>query len=320
VNTESGTAQGPGGGWAAAGPAGGDIAYRTQSLKFVPIELSLDESVPLRSLLSLFVSALVVSFLVYIPFFFLGLIGLITSIGSLANSAFGEDSGSSGFGWLVLWWLGGIVSTVAFWIVLLLSQTEEPIAEWRTLLEGKAPAAPSAYAAIYGSLARRRIPVNAAATRIRSDVLSREVVNNRLVLTERYYVAYVSVFAYGTSLYVGWMMWRNRRGLVLIGTFIKDVVGGILGRTGLVNQMLRTEKVRAMREAVHSAVREGVEVAVQGIEVPIAATFGHDLPIQDLLVTAVPPAPAAWTPAPTDGAPPPPPPMPPQDPVPSGEE
>lgn len=316
MNTEAGLAQGPGGGWAAAGPGGGDIAYRTQSLKFLPMELALDESVPWRSLLALYLRAAVISFLVFLPFFLIAFIGFISYVSSLGSS----DSDGSGGAFIAFGWLGVLISGIVFWIVLLFSQTEEPIAEWRTLLENKALAATSSYAAIYGSLARRRIPVRAAAMRIRSDVLSPEVVNNRLVLTERYYIAYVSVFAYGTSLYVGWTMWRTRRGYILIGTFIKDVVGSILGRTGLVNQMLRTEKVRAMREALHSAVREGVEVAVRGIEVPIAATFGHDLPIQDLIPTVASPAPTPRAEPSTlgEGSPPPtsPPPTPAPPPVP----
>lgn len=322
MNTQPGSAQGVGGGWAAAGPAGGDTAYRTQSLKFVPMELSLDESVPWRSLLALFMRAFIVSFVVYLPFLFLGFIGLVVWIGSLGgDTGFDDSSGNPGGGLMSMAWLGVFVSSAVFWVVLLLSQTEEPIAEWRTLLENKAAAATSSYAAIYGSLGRRRIPVQVTAMRIRSDILAPEVVNNRLVISERYYAAYVSVFAYGTSLYVGWTMWRNRRGYLLLGTFIKDLIGNILGRSGLVNQMLRTEKVRAMREAVHSAVREGVEVAVRGIEVPIVATFGQDLPIQDMMAMAPPPAPS---PVPdrsgAAAAPePPPPPLPPQGQAPVGD-
>jgi hypothetical protein len=77
-------------------------------------------------------------------------------------------------------------------------------------------------------------------------------------------------------------MWRSRRGAILIGHFIKDLFGGMLGRTGSLNQMLRTEWVRAMREAVHATVREGAEVAMQGVVVPMAATFGQEVPVQDL--------------------------------------
>ena len=92
----------------------------------------------------------------------------------------------------------------------------------------------------------------------------------------------MSVFAYGTSLYIGWTMWRKRRAFVLIGVFLKDVFGSLLGRSDDIAQMLRTETVRAMREAVHSAVREGAETAMRGIEVPMVSTFGVEPPILDL--------------------------------------
>lgn len=296
-----GTAARPAG-WAAAGPSGGDTAYRTQSLKFIPMETSLDESVPLRALFDLWLRAAVISISAWLVFF---LIWFVAIVNSLNTSRLSSDDDASGAA--KLFTVGMFLAIALFWVLLLLPQIEEPIAEWRVLLEGKAEAAGSAYAAIYGSLARRRIPVDAAAVRIRSDVFSREVVNNRLLISERSYVVYVTVFPYGTSLYVGWTMFRNRRGAVLIGIFLKDFVGSVVGRTGLDSQMLRTEKVRAMREAVHSAVREGVEVAVLGIEVPMAETFGHEVPIQGLTPVAVPaPPPAAWTPAPA--APPPPPP------------
>jgi hypothetical protein len=282
-------------GWAAAGPGGGDTAYRTQSLKYTPIELSLDESVPWQVLFRLWLTAAVVSWIVFMVFF---LLWLITGGAKSSNTdAFGTSS-SPNFGLVAI---GALVSFIVFWIVLLLSRLPEPIAEWKVLLEEKAGAAEYAYAAIYGSLARRRIPVSAVPSRVRSDVLTREIVNNRLVISERGYVAYATVFAYGTSLYVGWTMWRNRFGAQLIGAFLKDLIGGMFGRTGMINQMLRTEKVRAMREAVHSAVREGVEVAIQGIEVPIASTFGYEVPIQDLTVPApqpTPPAPQPFAPQP----------------------
>ena len=285
-------------GWAAAGPGGGDTAYRTQSLKYTPIELSLDESVPFQVLFRLWLSAVVVSWIVFMIFF---LLWLFTGGARSTTDAFGQSNGPD----IALLSVGALVSFVAFWFVLLFSRLPEPIAEWKVLLEEKANAAEYAYAAIYGSLARRRIPVNAVPARVRSDVLTHEIVNNRLVISERGYMAYATVFAYGTSLYVGWTMWRNRFGAQLIGTFLKDLVGGMLGRTGVINQMLRTEKVRAMREAVHSAVREGVEVAIQGVEVSIVSTFGYEIPIQDLTLPApAPNAPAAPAPQPVAPQPP----------------
>jgi hypothetical protein len=279
--------------WAAAGPGGGDTAYRTQSLKYTPVELSLDESVPFMTLFRLWLSAVVVSWIVFMIFVLLWL--FTGGAKSSSTDAFGNSNGPN----IALLSVGALISFIMFWVVLLFSRIPEPIAEWKVLLEGKSAAAESAYAAIYGSLARRRIPVNAVPARVRSDVLTPEIVNNRLIISERGYVAYATVFAYGTSLYVGWTMWRNRMGAQLIWTFIKDMIGGMFGRSGVINQMLRTEKVRAMREAVHSAVREGVEVAIQGVEVSIVSTFGYEIPIQDLTVpTPSPSAPAPQPPAP----------------------
>ncbi len=281
-------------GWSAAGPAGGDVAYRTQSLKFVPVETGLDESVSLRTLFTLWARAAIISFTVWFVFLVSWLIGTLVLASKLIPGP-GSDGPSVPF---LLLMIGQILAFVLFWFVLLFSQIQEPIAEWRTLLGDKAPAAASCYATVYGSLTRRRIPVDAAATRVRSDVLSPDVVNNRLTVTDRSYIAHVSVFPYGSSLYVGWSMFRARRGYLLVGHFLKDLLGSLLGRTGLVDQMLRTEKVRAMREALHSAVREGVEVAVHGVEVPIATTFGRDIPVQgpDTAVSA-PAAPGGWAPS-----------------------
>jgi hypothetical protein len=245
------------------------------------MELALDESVSFRTLFRLWLFAALAGGLTYSVFFVLSLLSLLGSASSGTTAGLSMSSGLFGFGMLLAF---GV-----FWVVLLLVKIQEPVAEWKTLIDGKATAAESSYAAIYQSLARRRIPVGVTARRIRSDMMA-ESVNNRLIITERSYVAYVSVFAFGTSLYVGWTMWRDRRGYSLVGQFAKDLVGGILGRTGIINQMLRTERVRAMREAVHSAVREGVDAAVEDAEVPIMATFGYDIPIESMSSTASIPA------------------------------
>jgi len=272
--------------WAAAsGPAGEDIAYRTQSLKFTGMEIALDETVSIHTLFRLWLYAAVASFAVFSGFFMLAYV-----VGNLGASSAGETAGGSAFGsndatsglsaFVALTEVGWLLAFLTFWLVLLLVRLREPVAEWKALIDGKAAAAESSYSAIYYSLARRRIPVRVTASRVRSDVLGAESVSHRLLITERSYIAYVSVFAFGTSLYVGWTMWRSRRGVTLVGQFVKDLIGGMVGRSGIVNQMLRTERVRAAREALHSAVREGVDAAVEGISMQISTTFGHDIPIE----------------------------------------
>jgi hypothetical protein len=269
--------------------AGGDIAYRMQTLTYRPVETGLDDGVPLATLVRLFVWAWAASFLVSaVVFAFFEIVYLLSPTSP-------DDNGLPHAGSLLIWL---VVTFVVFWLVLLAARIDEPIAEWKTLLEDRFAAADSAYAAIYGTLRGRGIPVDAAAERVRGEVLGRSVVNNRLVLTERRYTVFVSIFPYGTSLYTGWTMWRRRRGAVILGQFFKD----LFGRSGGINEMLRAERVRAMLEAVAAAVREGAEVAVQGADVPIPDAFGQDLPVRDLSASAdQPPMPAA-PPAPTGPA------------------
>jgi hypothetical protein len=84
-------------------------------------------------------------------------------------------------------------------------------------------------------------------------------------------------------------MWRSRRGYTLIGNFIAGVVGGILGRNGPESSMVRTERMRAMREAVHAACREGLGTAIEGVDVPVSFGFPQGLPpLVDESATAAP--------------------------------
>jgi hypothetical protein len=271
---------GAAGDWAASGAVGPNATYRNQTLQYRDVELTFDESVDFKTIKQLWLVATCSSLLVFL------VVGVLPAI--FAGSA---DAMSPGL----------LISIAIFWLVFLMLRLNEPISEWKTLLEDKAAASSSAYAAIYGSLTRRRIPVTAVPARVRSDIAP-EVVHNRLVITSGRYVAYVTVFAYGTSLYVGWTMWRSRPGAVVIGHFLKDIVGSLVNRAGNLNQMLRTDRPRAMREAVHSAAREGVEIAIQGIEVPLASTFGQEPPIEAAAPASAPPAPPA---PPTPGYPPP---------------
>jgi hypothetical protein len=264
--------------------AGGDIAYRMQTLTYRPVEAGLDEGVPLLTLVRLFVWAFLTSSLVSVVVFaLLDVIYLFFPIDRY-------DDGLPSGGALLIW---AVLTFAAFGLVLLAARIEEPIAEWKVLLEDRFAGADSTFAAIYGTLRGRGIPIQVTADRVRGDVLGREVVNNRLLITEGSYLVFVSVFPYGTSLYTGWTMSRRRRGATVLGHFFRD----LFGRTGELDHLLHAERVRAMREAVHSAVREGAEAAVQGVDVPIPAAFGQDLPVRDLSAWAdgqpLTPAPSA---------------------------
>lgn len=236
-----------------------DVAYLDKNLRHSGIETALDEGVSPRTIILMFLSASVASVLVFFVFFLLVL---------FASASSGEEAAG---GLLVV---AMIMSTIAFFVVLLGMRVPEPVAEWRVLLGDRAGSATSTYSQIAGALRTRRMPIHPEVRPVDTGS-PRDGVRYRLVLHENFYVAYVSVFAYGTSLYLGWMMWRSRRGWQLIGQFFSDILGGMLGRNSPELRMLRTERPRAMREAVHSACREGLFVAYEQRDVPLEFGFPH---------------------------------------------
>lgn len=218
-------------------PFDSDGAYLQQTLRHEPMELGLDDSVSLRTVALLFLRAYVVWI---ISFFILAIIGIFASV-------------NSGNGYIALFLF--IISIVIFWVVLLGSKVTEPIGEWRVLLADRAGSAESYHRVIATVLNRRHLPIGYQLRRIELSGTGRPV-KHTIVLFENEYQAYVTVFPYGTSLYVGWQMWRRRSGAQLIARALSDRVNA----AGLVTAMLRTDRARAMREAVHLACREAVYV------------------------------------------------------------
>ncbi|KAA2251369.1 adhesin [Solihabitans fulvus] len=235
----------------------GDAAYLDKTLRHREVETSLDDSVSWRFMLSLWLRGLFVAFVVLFVF---AVLSLLLEIGGSLEGAAGLSI------------LGSIGSVAAFWVIVLCTKAQEPIAEWRVLLADRQDSAESVYSQISGALLHRRIPLAHGSRRIRTGFGANEV-SNRMVLSEGSYLAYVSVFPYGTSLYLGWTMWRSRRGYQLVWQFIVDILLSAFGRTDPDRIMLRTERPRAMREAVHAACREGLFVAIEQREV--AASFGY---------------------------------------------
>jgi hypothetical protein len=98
-------------------PFDADAVYLQKTLRHEPMELGLDDSVPLRTIGILVVRAWLASEIAFVPLALLG--------GVKADSGEGET----------LLVLALLVSTVVFWVVLLSSKVSEPIGEWRTLLD-----------------------------------------------------------------------------------------------------------------------------------------------------------------------------------------
>jgi hypothetical protein len=229
----------------------GNAAYLDKTLRHRHIEMSLNESVDGKTIFLLWLRAAIASFVVYLIPAFIGFILLISSAGDSSTSSFDTQpsNSSSGAGWFVF---AGVASFAVFWVVLLVSRLPEPVGEWRVLLADRHDRAGSVYEAIVHTLSSRNYPIVPKSF------------GTRLTLNERHYTAYISVFNYGSSLYLGWMMWRSRRGTELIGQFMSDLGRSMKGENEIEHQLLRSEGARAMREAVHLACREGLMVALEG--------------------------------------------------------
>jgi hypothetical protein len=216
-------------------PFDADALYLQKTLRHEPMELALNDAASPRMFAILMARAWLAWFVVIIP---LGIIGAIAAVGG---------------GGVTVLVLAFLVSIVVFWIVLLTSKIIEPIGEWRTLLADRAGQAEPYYRMITAVLQRRELPITPQLRSIQLSTPGRPV-KHTITLSEREYHAYVTVFPYGTSLYVGWQMWRRRSGAELVKRALVDLVKG----ADLVTVMLRTDRARAVREAVHLACREAV--------------------------------------------------------------
>lgn len=263
---------------------GGDAAYLDKTLLHREVEVSFDDTVNWKVLLAVWLRAAAVAFGVLLLF---GFVGLITLAGDPR----------SGLG---IMGIGLQIAMIAFVAVFLASKIAEPIGEWRVLLADRGTRAESAYTEIARVVQERRLPALPVFRRIRTGG-EHPHVTHRMVLRDGSYVAYLSVFAYGTSLYLGWVMWRNRRGTELVGQFLSDFIRGF-GGTDMEKVMMRTEPPRAMREALHAAAREGLYAAVDGRSVAPEPAFPHGLPPIEEDIAAPLPAQAQ---APVPMAPPP---------------
>jgi hypothetical protein len=184
-------------------------------------------------------------------------------------------------GWIV--WVAVLVVVASLLVPL-----NEGLSEWQLMLDGKAGSADSAYAAIFGTLRTRQIPVAVTTRRFRTA--GHPSVNNFLVVGDNHVFVYVSVFAYGTSLYLGWTMWRRQLPVVLVWKWLAETIGGMFGRNARFMGQLASNRDRALREAVHSAVREGLDAVNYGVDVPVGATFGYEVPVETLGAPAAPQA------------------------------
>lgn len=177
-------------------------------------------------------------------------------------------SGSGGFGGAAGDMIGGAALTgiilVILYTVLLVRfariRERTYAADWVMSIANSADRVDAAFGSIEAAIVEARLPVQ-----VDSRVVSAGagVGGRYLILTAGAYQAYVGVRPFGTGLNVSWSMWLSRSRFRVVTAYLRERLAALMGRGSEFHQMLRTDPARAFREAVHNAVRVGVDVAAR---------------------------------------------------------
>lgn len=160
----------------------------------------------------------------------------------------------------------------------------EILSDWHLLLDGKAWISDTAYGVVFVSLRQdHAIPATIEPRRMRVGPPVRGM-RNLLRVRIGKYLAYISVFPFGNDLFLGWTLWRRQIPIMIVFRWIAAFLGGDPGFSGIID----VEPIKAMREAVHNALRRGIEAAMIGRQIPIAQSFGYELPIETVSHPGVP--------------------------------
>jgi hypothetical protein len=156
-----------------------------------------------------------------------------------------------------------IALTLAFWLL----PVPALLGEWSRLLSFQAPAAETALGHVREALDRHAIPRDTIGVRPISP--PGEGRRHYLELRRGFFAGYISCFAHGHDLYVGWTYWIYvsplRVLLIWIGRRIQDHTG----RGNDMYQTLRYESAKATIAAIHACTLDGVDVATGGSRHPV---------------------------------------------------
>jgi hypothetical protein len=173
---------------------------------------------------------------------------------TLAGAAAGDATGA-----LSIWVRIGILFSLAlaalFWLVpvpALLSQRSKLIAN-----EGDAAAL--VFRHVAEAFARHQTPLDLLQEK--SLAIAGEGRRDYLELRRSHFSGYISCFAHGRDLYVGWTFWLRLSPLRWMLMRIARRFHELTGRGSDIYQTLRYEPARATVAALHSAVQEGTATA-----------------------------------------------------------
>jgi hypothetical protein len=261
---------------AAAGPSGADDFYRGSRLSYrVPGEPTFD---PIGS--SKYLGQIALRGVLYwLAWTFVYVVFLIITLLSVRSSpSLSTIEGTGGF-LGVVFFLFTLALLVCFWFLKIPIQ----LSEWKITVDGQGAAAGIVFGHIAAVLQQRGTPIDPL--RVQRFRLPKVGTQDYLELHSRIFYGYVACFAYGQDLYIGWTFWSRISPFRYLCMFIARIWQSLFNRGSDLYISLRYDYARAMRETMHSATREGVDVAIGRMAAQGQGIIGTVIPVTEHAVT-----------------------------------
>ena len=230
---------------------------------------SLEEFDPLKNFR--FFGELAIRFLLLWIVYLVGQIPLfiISAILTVASPSAGLVIGS------LLEFAWSVTMACVFWLTKVPGQ----LSEWKYTVDDKGDAAPATLDHIAWSLERRDPPLDSI--RVRRFSVPGQGHRYLLEVRQGIYCGLVSCFRNGQDLYVGWTYWVYLSPLRLLWTFICRMVAQLRSKGSALYVSVQVDRSKALRESLHAAARDGVEVATGRVAAHGQGTIGREVPVVD---------------------------------------
>ncbi len=183
------------------------------------------------------------------------LIETVLLLGLLLSSAAGTKLGPALRLEMDSLWLVALVLAIPFWLI----PVRALLAEWSLVMEQSSDATQTAFEHINSAFHAHGTPVDSQRVR----TVSRHAEGDReyLELRRDHFSGYISCFADGHDLYVGWTFWLHMSPLRLLMMIIGRSIQDVTSRGDGIHRSLRFEASRALVAAMHGATQAGIEAA-----------------------------------------------------------
>jgi len=201
----------------------------------------------------------------------------IASAISTANAGGGGTPSFSGVEeWLGIWVVGGQLAYWLFVILFLVIPIPVILSEWKFLVDDKGAARPTVFEHVAYAFRRRNTPVDSLGVRRLS--LPGGITRDYLEVKRGDFAGYISCFEEGSDLYVGWTFWLRMRPIKWILLRLERLWHEVTQKANELYVTLRYESAKSLREALHNAAREGIDVAAGRVQ-PEGQGFLQSLPV-----------------------------------------